>query len=211
MSVFEHAGQGKESMDMVASSKKTDSEVVFRPVTPERWSDFETLFGERGACGGCWCMVMRVSRSEFERHKGQGNRKAMKKIIESGQVPGLLAYDKGQPVAWCAVAPREEFSALERSRILKRIDEKPVWSVVCFFVAKPYRKQGMTVRLLQAAVEYARRNGAQILEGYPVEPKKGTTPDVFAFPGLAAAFRQAGFVEVARRSETRPIMRYSLA
>jgi GNAT superfamily N-acetyltransferase len=198
-------------MDMVASSKKTDSEVVFHPVTPERWSDFEALFGKRGACGGCWCMVWKLKRSEFEKSKGEGNRKAMKKIIESGQVPGLLAYDMGQPVAWCAVAPREAFPALERSRILKRIDDKPVWSVVCFFVAKPYRKQGMTVRLLKAAIEHARKNGVTIIEGYPIEPKKGTSPDVFAFTGLASAFRQAGFVEVARRSETRPIMRCNLA
>ena len=180
------------------------------PVTPGRWKDFETLFGERGACGGCWCMWWRLKRSDFERQKGNGNKRAMKKIIKSGEVPGLLAYTKGQPVAWCSIAPRETFPTLERSRILKRIDEKPVWSIVCFFVAKPFRRKGITVTLLKAGVEYAQKQGARIVEGYPVEPKKGTTADVFAYTGLASAFRRAGFIEVARRSETRPIMRYSV-
>ena len=186
------------------------SKLDFYPVTPERWKDFETLFGERGACGGCWCMWWRLKRSEFEKQKGAGNKRAMKKIITSGEVPGLLAYANGHPIAWCSVAPREVFSALERSRILKRVDDNPVWSVVCFFVAKPYRRKGLTVEFLKAAVQYAKDQGAKIVEGYPVEPKKGITADVFAYTGLASAFRKAGFEEVARRSETRPIMRYFL-
>lgn len=180
----------------------------FHPVTPKRWKDFENLFGEKGACGGCWCMWWRLSRSQFNKQKGEGNRKAMKKIVDSGEVPGLLAYVDGKPVGWCSVALRERFILLERSRILKRVDEKPVWSVVCFFVAKPFRRNGVTVKLLKVAIEYAKRNGAKILEGYPVEPKKAKMPDLFAYHGLASAFRKAGFVEVLRRSETRPIMRY---
>ena len=102
----------------------------------------------------------------------------------------------------------QEFSTLERSRILKPVDDQPVWSVVCFFVKRPSRRQGLTVQLLKAAVEYAKSNGAKIVEGYPVEPREGASPDVFVWTGLASAFKQAGFVEVLRRSETRPIMRY---
>ena len=102
------------------------------------------------------------------------------------------------------------FSTLSRSRILKPVDTQPVWSVVCFFVSRSHRRKGLTVELLQAAVEYARRNGAKIVEGYPVEPKAGIAPDVFVFTGLASAFLQAGFTEVLRRSETRPIMRFYL-
>ena len=184
--------------------------LTFRPVTAERWNDFQALFGERGACGGCWCMWWRLKRSEFEKQKGDGNKRAMKKIILSGEVPGLLTYAGGEPIAWCSVAPREVFSALERSRILKPVDDKPVWSIVCFFVAKPFRHKGVTVKILEAAVKYAKEQGAKIVEGYPVEPKKGRTADVFAYTGLASAFRKAGFQEVARRSETRPIMRYFL-
>ena len=192
----------------MSSESVTLSNLEFHPVTVKRWKDLESLFGERGACGGCWCMWWRMVRSEFNKKKGLGNKKALKKVIDSGEIPGILAYDNSGPIGWCSVAPREKFSTLERSRILQRVDEKPVWSVVCFFVAKTLRRKGVTIALLKAALEYAKKRGAKIVEGYPVDPKKGKTPDVFAYTGLASAFRQAGFVEVLRRSETRPIMRY---
>jgi GNAT superfamily N-acetyltransferase len=184
------------------------SVLEFHPLTPERWKDLEALFGERGACGGCWCMFWRLKQSQFDKQKGQGNKKNFRKIVDSGEIPGLLAYANNQPIAWCSVAPRETYSVLERSRILKRIDDEPVWSVVCFFVVKLFRHKGVTVKLLKAAVKYAKEHKARIVEGYPVEPKKTSMPDAFAFTGLAAAFHKAGFVEVLRRSETRPIMRY---
>lgn len=183
------------------------SGLEFRPLTPKRWADLEKLFGERGACGGCWCMWWRLRRAEFERQKGEGNRQALKAIVDAGEVPGLLAYADGEPVAWCAVAPREAFPALERSRTLRRVNDEPVWSVVCFFVAKRFRRQGLTVRLLRAAVEYVRARGGRVVEGYPVEPGKGRVPAVSAYTGLVSAFCRAGFVEVLRRSATRPIMR----
>ncbi|UCF07095.1 MAG: GNAT family N-acetyltransferase [bacterium] len=182
----------------------------FHPVTPERWKDFTKLFGPRGACGGCWCTWWRITRSEFEKRKGEKNRRAMKRIIDSGEVPGILAYDGTEPVGWCSVAPREAFPVLERSRVLKRIDDKPVWSVVCFFIHRRYRRKGISLELLREAVRYAASQGARIVEGYPVEPKKGTTADLFAFTGLSSTFLQAGFKEAARRSETRPIMRYEV-
>jgi GNAT superfamily N-acetyltransferase len=191
-----------------------EQSLTFHPLTPDRWNDFEALFGPRGACGGCWCMWWRIKRSDFDQQKGAGNRIALQQIVASGEVPGLLAYDTlagGPPVGWCSVAPREAFPALERSRVLKRVDDQPVWSVVCFFIAKPYRRQGLTVSLLRAAVEYARLGGARIVEGYPEDPKKADIPAPFAFTGLASAFLQAGFVEVLRRSATRPIMRYIIA
>ena len=179
----------------------------FHPLTPKRWHDVELLFGDRGACGGCWCMWWRLKRSQFEKQKGPGNRRALKKIVDSGEIPGIIAYVGAQPVAWCAIAPRERLLALERSRVLKRVDDKPVWSVVCFFVSKPFRRRGMTVRLLRAAVDSARKHGAKVVEGYPVELKT-QWPDTFAYTGLAPAFAEAGFKEVMRRSKTRPIMRY---
>lgn len=185
------------------------SSLEIHPLTPERWSDVEKLFGERGACGGCWCMWWRLTRSQFTKQKGAGNKKALRKIVAAGRVPGLLAYAGSQPIAWCSMAPREDFPVLERSRILKRVDNAPVWSVVCFFVARPFRRKGVTVKLLRAAVEYARARGARIVEGYPVEPRKGAMPDVFAYTGTASAFRKAGFTEVLRRSQSRPIMRIS--
>lgn len=191
------------SMDQIDDLK-------FYPLTGERWADLEKLFGKSGACGGCWCMWWRLKRAEFDRQKGEGNRRAFKKIVESGEVPGILAYAKDQPIAWCSVAPRETFSALERSRTLKRIDDKPVWSVVCFFVAKQFRGKGITGKLLKAAINYVQERGGKIVEGYPIEPKKGRIPDAFAYTGLASSFRKAGFVEMPCRSEKRLIMRYMI-
>lgn len=181
--------------------------VALRPLTPERWPDLERLFGPRGACGGCWCMWWRLGRAEFERQKGEENRLALKTIVERGEVPGILAYVGSEPVGWCAIAPREVYPALARSRILKPVDAEPVWSVTCFFVAKPFRRQGLTVELLKSALRFARERGASIVEGYPTEPGEGRVQDVFAYTGIASAFRAAGFSEVARRSPTRPIMR----
>jgi len=182
----------------------------FLPLTPERFPDFEELFGARGACGGCWCMWWRLPRSVFNKQKGEANRLAQKKLVEAGEVPGILAYDGKLPIGWIAFAPRERYSVLENSRILKRIDNTAVWSVVCFYVHKKYRKLGLTVKLLKAAAQYVKEKGGSVLEGYPVEPKHGKAPDVFVYTGLAAAFKKAGFVEVARRSETRPIMRLTI-
>ena len=156
-------------------------------------------------------MSWRLARSDFMRQRGEMNRRAFRNLVDSGKVPGILAYAESQPIGWCAVAPRETFPRLERSKILGRIDNKPVWSVVCFFVAKAFRRKGMNARLLNAAVDYVKKQGGEIVEGYPVEPKKDwTPPDPFVYTGLVSAFRKAGFVEVARRSKTRPIMRYVL-
>jgi len=190
------------------ASRREISDLEVYPLTPERWADLEELFGENGACGGCWCMWWRLKRSEFERQKGEGNRKALKRIVDSGRIPGILAYAKDQPIAWCSVAPRETYPTLEWSRTLKRVDDKPVWSVVCFFVAKPFRRKGVTMKLPRAAIDYVSKQGGKILEGYPVEPKKAKIADTFAYTGLASTFRKAGFVEVLRRSETRPMMRH---
>ena len=182
----------------------------FTPLTRKSWTAFQELFGPRGACGGCWCMYYRLKRSQFEAQKGDKNKAAMKSIVDSGYTPGILAIAGGRAIGWCAVAPRPEFSMLERSRILKPVDENPVWSIVCLFIEKSHRRKGVSVAMLKAAVDYVRKCGGKIVEGYPVEPRKKDMPDVFAFNGLASAFRKAGFKECLRRSETRPIMRYEI-
>jgi GNAT superfamily N-acetyltransferase len=182
----------------------------FFPVTPERWADFESLFGKRGACGGCWCMYWRLKRSEFEQMKGDVNRQMMQSLVASGEVPGILGYAGDKPVGWVSIGPRRNFSTLERSRILKPVDDQEVWSVVCFFVDKLYRRQGLTVHLLRAAVDYARQCGAKIVEGYPYNQAGGISPDPFVYTGLLPAFQRAGFSEALRRSPTRPIVRYTI-
>ena len=180
-----------------------------RPVTPERWPDLERLFGPRGACAGCWCMWWRLPRARWVAGKGQGNRRALRRIVERGAVPGLLAYEGGEPVGWVAVEPREAYAGLDRSRTLARVDDRPVWSVPCFFVARSHRGKGVTRALLEAAARFARSRGARIVEGYPVEYRGGVA-DAWVFTGAASTFRKAGFREVARRSPTRPIFRKGL-
>ncbi len=191
-------------------AKAKPRQLEIHPLTPERWADFEKLFGPRGACAGCWCLFWRQTRREYDAGRGESNRVAMKELVDGESVPGLIGYVADEPVAWVAVAPREEYVRLGTSRILKPIDEKPVWSVTCFFVRKDQRRRGHTVQLLRAACEFVRAAGGKVVEGYPVEPKSGESADTFAFTGLAKAFRAAGFQECARRSETRPIMRFEI-
>jgi GNAT superfamily N-acetyltransferase len=188
--------------------KKKPVKMVFHPLTPGNWQDFEKLFGPRGACGGCWCMFWKKPRKHFQADAYEKNRLDQKRIVYEGVVPGILAYIEGQTVGWCGFEPREGYPALSRSRILKPIDDQPVWSVTCFYVDKKFRKQGVTVTLLKEVLKYVSLKGGRIVEGYPVEVVGEKAPDPFIFTGTASAFKQAGFVEVARRSATRPIFRY---
>jgi GNAT superfamily N-acetyltransferase len=189
------------------SSESKSAPIVCSPVTPSRWRDLETLFGERGACAGCWCMYWRATHSEYMKKQGEGNRKAMRKIVNSGRVPGILAYAGKEPIGWCSIEPRERFVRLETSRVLAPVDNQSVWSVNCFFIARAWRRKGVSVALLRAAVEFARKRGPKIVEGYPVDSRKGKSPDAFVWTGLPGTFLAAGFKEVARRSPTRPIYR----
>ncbi|NUT50849.1 MAG: GNAT family N-acetyltransferase [Saccharothrix sp.] len=184
-----------------------ESDVV-RPLGPRLWADLEALFGPRGACGGCWCMWWRLTRSEFTAAKGEPNRAALHDLVAGGEVPGILLYRGGEPVGWCSVAPRDRFPVLGRSRALPLVDDAAPWSVVCLFVRRDHRRAGMSVDLLRAAVDHAAAHGAAMVEGYPVEPKKGTMPDAFAWTGTVSAFRSAGFAEAARGPTGRPIMRH---
>jgi GNAT superfamily N-acetyltransferase len=191
----------------MARKRQGGDSLECHPLTAGRWADLERLFGERGACGGCWCMVWRLPRKQWEAQKGAGNREALRALVEGGETPGLLGYQGGRPVGWCAVAPRPSYPALGRSRVLAPVDDEPVWSVSCLFVDKGHRRKGVSVRLLRAAVEFVRGRGGRVVEGYPVEPAQESAPAAFVWTGLASAFLAAGFVEVARRSPTRPIMR----
>jgi GNAT superfamily N-acetyltransferase len=180
------------------------------PLIPQRWRDFETLFGAHGAYGGCWCMWWRSTRREFEKRKGEGNRRAMKAIVDSGKIPGLLAYLETEPVGWCSVAPREEFSSLQRSPVLKRLDDRLVWSIVCFYVAKGFRGQGIAEALIGGALDYVRSRGGSMVEAYPTPPKETPLAPVSSYMGLPAMFTRAGFVECAHPSRSKRVMRCRL-
>lgn len=188
----------------------TKSKFDFYPVTKENWKDFENLFGERGACGGCWCMSWLLTKKEFDANKGVGNKRIMKKLVDSNDQPGILAYFDNEVVGWCAIAPREKYIRLEKSRVLKKVDNQPVWSIPCFFIKKEYRRKRLSTEILKAAISFCKSKGVKIVEGYPAEPYANNIPAAFAWTGFPSSFRKAGFKEVIRRSKSRPIMRYNL-
>jgi len=183
------------------------SELSFKPLKRNLWTDFEELFGAHGACGGCWCMHWKLRGKAYDEARPHETRQMHKAIVDSGVSTGLLAYLHGDVVGWVAVEPRAAYEKLAHSRTLKPVDDEEVWSVTCFFVAKKFRRHGITVELLKAAIEHVKSHGGKIVEGYPVETEQ-EAPAPFIFTGTASAFRHAGFVEVARRTPTRPIFRF---
>jgi GNAT superfamily N-acetyltransferase len=182
----------------------------YRPLTPANWDDFETLFGPRGAYGGCWCMWWRLTRKVFEQQQGEGNCRAVRAIVDAGRVPGILAYRDGRAEAWCSVAPREEFPALNRSPVLKRIDDRPVWSLTCFYVAKKHRRAGLMHALIRAATDHVRRQGGKIVEAYPSVLNSAQAPPTSSFMGTPEAFARAGFEVCAAPSASKRIMRWTI-
>jgi len=192
----------------VKQDRLRSADLTFQPVTLDTWDDMQRLFGEPGAQNGCWCMYWRQTRAEYREGFGERNRQAMAQIIASGKVPGILAYHNGHPIGWCSIAPREDFGSLERSRTLKRIDDKPVWSIVCFAISRPYRGRGVSRALIDAAIDYARENGAAIVEAYPLTPEAARDAPYDQYMGIMSTLEAAGFREVARRSDRRAILRY---
>ena len=185
-------------------------------IEPATWDGFTAVMGDKGGCGGCWCMLWRLPKKQMDAQMGEANRLAMKAIFETDGSPGLVALAHGdagetEVAGWIQVADRRLFPRLETSRALKPVDDQPVWSVSCFLIPRPFRRQGLSVRLLEAACSFAADRGAETLEGYPIDPPKANYPPVYAWTGLHRAFVRAGFEEVARRSPTRPIMRKSLS
>ena len=181
----------------------------FKPIKRDLWSDLEELFGRNGACGGCWCMFWKLRGKAYEESRGMENRQAHKTIVTSGVSTGLLAYWHGEVVGWVAVEPRDAYEKLAYSRTLKPVDDQEVWSITCFFVSKKFRRKGIAVELIKAVVEHVGHQGGRIVEGYPVDAKEDS-PAPFVFTGTAAAFRKAGFKEVARNTPSRPIFRYEI-
>ena len=174
-------------------------------MTKQRWNDLVELF-DRPIVRTCFCTWFRKAG---DTGTGTQNRRAMKKLGDQGGVPGLIGYQDGVPVAWVSLGPREDYGRLQRSPIMKPVDDRPVWSVVCFFVAKEARGRGWAKRMLDAAMAYARSQGARLLEAYPVDREGTSHPDAM-FYGAKSMYDAAGFREVARRKPTRPVVRRAL-
>lgn len=184
-------------------------ELTFEPVSKENWNKFVELFGAKGACGNCWCMWPRLRKKDFVEGKSDdGNKLAMKDLVWKGRPTGLLGFYEDLPIAWCAFAPREDFLKLENSRVHKRIDDRPVWSIPCFFIDKNFRRLGVSVEMLKAIIRYAKEQKIGIIEAYPAIPTREKLPDAFAWIGLYRSFEEAGFTIVDRTSKNRPMVRY---
>ena len=158
------------------------------PLTPDRWNDFEALFGERGAYGGCWCMWWRTTRKEFEACQGEKNRLAMKALVDGGAVPGLIGYCEGNPAAWCALGPRDDFPSINRSRVLKKLDDTPVWSLPCLFVGKEFRGRGLVEEMIRGAMKYVGSQGGQVIEAYPDGAAQRQVAARIQFHGFSRCF-----------------------
>jgi ribosomal protein S18 acetylase RimI-like enzyme len=186
--------------------------LTIAPLTPDRWPDLEAIFRSRGCsvARGCWCMEYRQSGARMRLPRGitraKANRAALKALVNAGHQPGLIGYRGEVPVGWVSVGPREEYLRLKRSPIAKAIDDKPVWSIVCFVVPAEHRDQGVARALLKGAIAYAKKQGAKLIEAYPVDKPTRSYDDSMWF-GAKSMYDKAGFKEVARRKPQRPIVR----
>ncbi len=180
------------------------------PLTAANWKEFETLMGEKGGCGNCWCMYFRLPYKTFQENKPDGNKKMMRKLVDKGLPQGLIASINKQPVGWIAMAPREDYMKIENSRAFKRIDEKPVWSITCFFVKKEFRHQGLSQHLIKGAVDYAKKKKIKTLEAYPAVPYDEKVPHAFLWVGVLSSFIKNGFKLVRQQSKSRAMVRIDL-
>jgi GNAT superfamily N-acetyltransferase len=190
-----------------------------QPLTPARLPDLASLFGQGGDPKWCWCAYFRVRGMSWDNSTPERNRAVLASAAEAGgetgRAPGLVAYRDGEAVGWVGLSPREDYERLEHSVVLRRIDDKPVWSIVCFVVGRRARGQGVARALLDAAIAYARDSGARMLEAYPVEAGGRRLPAANAYHGTLSMFEDAGFRVIERRrfnrsSPERPIVRRAL-
>ena len=185
------------------------------PLTPERFGDLAALFQGGGDPNWCWCVYFRFRGRDWSNSTAGQNRAALEDLTATGRPPGLVAYQEGRAVGWVSLGPREEYERLAWSKVLAPVDDTPVWSIVCFVVSRRARGRGLAAVLLDAAVAYAREEGATTLEAYPVDAGDGRIPAANAYHGTLTMFEKAGFHVVERRqynatSPIRPIVRRSL-
>lgn len=197
----------------MADAKPPDVEI--HPLSRDRLPDLRALFDEGGDPKTCQCAYWRTPATGWGAWTKARNRSVLDGLAGSDPAPGLVAYAGERAVGWVSLGPREDFIRLERSKVLARVDEAPVWSVVCFVVSRSWRGKGVATRLLEAAVDYAKANGASLLEAYPVDPSRGRVPAASAYMGPLAMFERTGFEVVERRqwnakTPIRPIVRRAL-
>lgn len=196
-------------MSKTDNNKTFINSLTFEPLTERNWGKLRELFGSNGAGANCWCMHFRLYKSDFEEGKADdGNKNALKRLVRDVQPTGIIGFYEEIPIAWAAFSPREDFKRLEKSRVHKPIDDKKVWSVPCTYVAKEYRKIGVSVALLKGVIAFAKAEDIKIVEAYPTIPTQDKLPDGFAWIGLYKSFEEAGFEIVDQTSKHRPMVRY---
>jgi GNAT superfamily N-acetyltransferase len=188
--------------------------VSVRPATADHWSDLVEVFGRRGDDPGwCWCQLFLRAPTERQSVPADNRAALHAEITRAAIPPGLIAYVDDHPAGCTRLGPRLGFPGVNSNKSLARVlegDGTRTWWVTCFAVARPYRGTGVASALLQAAVEFARDQGAAAVEGHPVDVAGLRADRVAAsalYTGTKALFVAAGFVEVARTYPTRPVMR----
>ena len=196
---------------MTTPQSELSKQIQFETLTAANWPLFEQLMGEKGGCGGCWCMYFRLPVAAFKQNKHAGNKRMMHQLVKEAKPVGLMAIHKNEAIGWVALSPREDLYRIERSRTLKRIDDKQVWSISCFFIKKEYRKKGLSQLLIKAVIAYARKNNIMALEAYPVIPYATKSPDVFLWTGILSAFTGNGFNVVKESGQSKTMVRLNIS
>ena len=182
------------------------------PASADRWPHVERVMQTPGDPETCWCMTFRVPREDWDARGVEQNRDDLHALVEAGMRPGLVAYDDGEPVGWCAVAPLTDFVRLTASPFIAQArpdgdDPSGRWAVLCFVVSPSARGGGLVDTMIAAAAEHARSQGATGLEAIPldVDSAEHLTADEL-YGGTVAAFGSAGFVPLARLGPERVLM-----
>ena len=163
------------------------------PLTPDRFEDFADVINPNRRTTHCWCLSHRLRARDIE-ELGKGDREqAMRRLTERENPPGVVTYLDGTPVGWCNIGPRVEIPRLDRSKLIRPVDDVPVWSIVCVVVRSGFRRRGVTAHLIEGAVEYAAANGAPAVEAHPVDPGDKRMDLTMAFVGTRSMFERNGF------------------
>jgi GNAT superfamily N-acetyltransferase len=199
---------------VTAKSTQPAADISVVPATPDRWADIATILGGNGD-KACWCQAPRGVARGYGKDAPGSRRETLRAQLEGDPPPGMLAYVDGEVAGWCGFGPRLSLPRLERSRTIPKIDDRDVWSILCFNIRVGYRRRGVAGALLDGVIDLARRSGAPGLEAYPIDPEGQRVDVSFGYVGLTPMFERRGFRRVVETDahsagRTRWLMRLEL-